>query len=74
MTTDKREALAAAPAKLAELKAKLKLVEALRTGDLKALSQRELRAFAGEWYKEAVALNEDNPEFTKAGRPTATNS
>ena len=62
-TTDKREALAAAPAKLAELKAKLKLVEALHTGDLKALSQRELRAFAGEWYKEAVALNEDNPSF-----------
>jgi integrase len=60
-TTDKREALAAAPAKLAELKAKLKLVEALHSGDLKALSQRELRALAGEWYKEAVALNEDNP-------------
>jgi hypothetical protein len=60
-TTDKREALARAPAALADLKGKLKLVEALHTGDLRALSQRELRALAGEWYKEAVALNEDNP-------------
>ena len=60
-TTDKREALARAPAALAELKGKLKLVEALHSGDLKALSKRELRALAGEWYKEAVALNEDNP-------------
>ena len=60
-TTDKREALARAPAALADLKGKLKLVEALHSGDLKALSQRELWALAGEWYKEAVALNEDNP-------------
>jgi hypothetical protein len=51
----------AAPAKLAELKAKLKLGEALHSGDLKALSQRELRALTGEWNKEAVAPNEDDP-------------
>lgn len=59
-TADKREALARAPAALADLTGKLKLVEAIHTGDLRALSKRELRALAGEWYKEAVALNEDN--------------
>jgi len=60
-TTDKRVALARAPAALAGLHAKLRLVRAFHQGNLKVLSQREIRALAGEWYRESVASNEDNP-------------
>jgi integrase len=60
-TRDKREALARAPAALAKLKAKLDLVRALHADGPKHLTHREVRAIAGEWYREAVGMNEDNP-------------
>lgn len=60
-TKDRREAIARAPAGLADLRAKLELTRALHAEGPKALSHREARAIAGEWYREAVGLNEDDP-------------
>lgn len=60
-TADKRTALERAPAAQADLIAKLGLVRAMHEGNLKSLTFREVRAVAGEWYRDAVTTNEDTP-------------
>ncbi len=65
-TSDYREARTFAPIALARLTAKLELVKGMHSGNMKSLSQRELRGLAGQWYIEAVAANEDNPGSAEA--------
>jgi integrase len=60
-TKDKREALALAPAALGTIQAKLEAIRAAHEGKGRTLSNRQVRAVVGEWYKAEVRAYEDNP-------------
>jgi hypothetical protein len=60
-TKDKRAAIAVAPAVLASLQAKLETLRVAHESRGRSLSHREVQAIAGAWYKEQVALHEDDP-------------
>lgn len=60
-TKDKREALKLAAPALAALQAQLDTVRAAYEGRSRTLSNREIHAIVGHWYKAQTLANEDNP-------------